>query len=408
MATQQLDPNSFNGLINSLIAGDNALGKASFMLPAGFNTAGGSVSWMLIDKNGTMFAQGNANDYLVSSTSFNTLVEAHADITAPSELPPTSEGNSYQIRWTLNVPSSPTPIYSFESVTVTGLTVAPEGAETNIEMYGDPFAVGAVLPQVYATAQFEMYDNLNRLLIPAGIIAVNTPVPVAGGVYYTANIDPNAILVTGANPLIAQLDPYVVSWKFKKDPVKVQITRMTSEVYIVNPSILSAMESCRSMVMKARTTMFGMPDMIFDEATMMGWLRRGRDMFNSAAGMLLEYTMTNATGGIREYWLQYAEIAMLRAHALAEGEKAFNFAGAQITLDVEKSQYYTALADSMQAQLDQNIKPFKQNILKKGSVQGDGNMNGLAGSAFGAVRLGISLHTASQYGRPNGPWGTYR
>ena len=118
--------------------------------------------------------------------------------------------------------------------------------------------------------------------------------------------------------------------------------------------------------------------------------------------------MTNATGGIREYWLQYAEIAMLRAHALAEGEKAFNFAGAQITLDVEKSQYYTALADSMQAQLDQNIKPFKQNILKKGSVQGDGNMNGLAGSAFGAVRLGISLHTASQYGRPNGPWGTYR
>jgi hypothetical protein len=363
------------------------------------DVTGGSVSWILLDKQGIMYSSGNASTYTVTSTAFNTLVEAQADITAPSDLPPTSEGNSYQIRWALALPGAVQPIYSFESITVTGLTIAPEGAEVSIEMFGDPFSIGVVLPQVYATSAFEVYDSLNKLIIAAGVIPVNVPVPVAAGQYYTADIDPNIVLITGGNPFPAQLDAYVVAWKFKKDPVKVQVTRITSELFIVNSSILSALEDCRRMVMKARTTMFGMPDILFDEATMMGWLRRGRDMFNAAAGMLLEFTMTNATGGIREYWLQYAEIAMLRAHALAEGEKAFNFQGAAISLEVDKAQYYNQLADTMQAQLDQNIKPFKQNILKKGAVQGDGNMNGLAGSFAGAAKLGLSVHASSQFNR---------
>lgn len=398
MATQQIDPNAFSGMVGSIIAGDSATAKASFMLPAGMDVSGGSVSWSLIDKNGSLYSQGSGSDYIVTSNAFSTLVESHAVVTAPSELQPTSEGNSYQIRWALTLPGSPAPMFSFESLEVTGITSAPEGGETNIEMFNDPFTLGVVVPKPYDSQSLEIYDSLNRLIVPAPAAPVNSAIAVAAGVYYTADIDPNAVSPTGNNPFPAQLDAYIVAWKFGTTG-KPSFARMTSEIYIVNSSILAAMEDCRRMVMKARTTMFGMPDILFDEATIIGWLRRARDMFNSAAGHLLEFTMTNATGGIREYWLQYAEIAMLRAHALAEGEKAFNFAGAAITLDVDKAQYYTQLADTMQQQLDTNIKPFKQNILKKGAVQGDGNMNGLAGSFAGASRLGVSLHPSSQLGR---------
>jgi hypothetical protein len=108
--------------------------------------------------------------------------------------------------------------------------------------------------------------------------------------------------------------------------------------------------------------------------------------------------MVNATGGIREYWLRYAEVAMLQAHALAEGEKAFNFSGQAISLDVDKSQYYQTLADNLLQQINEDIRPFKQNLLKKGAVAGDGNMAGVANGGLGASsRLGLSIHPASQW-----------
>ena len=177
-------------------------------------------------------------------------------------------------------------------------------------------------------------------------------------------------------------------------------TRQTTELFIVNPTILGAVEDCRRMVMKARTTQFGFDDMLFDVGTLLGWLRRGRDLFNAASGIMTEFTMTAATGGVREYWLRYSEVSMLLAHALAEGEKAFNFSGQAISLDVDKAAVYQQLADALQSRLDQEIKPFKQNLLKKGAVAGDGNINGVAGSFTSTSRLGISVHPASQIGRP--------
>lgn len=398
MTAPALDPNSFSGLVDSIIAGDSAVGKASFMLPANVDVSGGSVSWCLIDKLGTLYSQGNATDYLVSSTSFNTLVEAHSIITAPSSLPPSSEGHSYQLRWELSLPGSQLPTYSFESLTVTGLTSAPDGPETAIEMHGDRILIGTVTTRLYDTVKFEIYDSFNRRLLTDNIIPVAAPLPVAGGFYYSAEIDPTNISTVGTNPFCSRLEAYIITWKYGMTGSNL-VSRQTAELFIVNSSILAAMEDSRRMVMKARTTQFGFPDAVFDDATLISWLRRGRDLFNNAAGVLVEFTMTNATGGIREFWLRYAEVAMLRAQALAEGEKAFNFAGSAIQLDVDKSQYYSALADSIQQQLDNDIKSFKQNLLKKGISVGDGNMTNLAGSNWGASRLGLSVHAATQFGR---------
>ena len=159
--------------------------------------------------------------------------------------------------------------------------------------------------------------------------------------------------------------------------------------------------------MKAKTTLFGFQDMLFDPVVILAGLRRGKDMFNAASGHLTDFDMTNATGGIREYWLRYSEVGMLLAQSLAEGEKAFNFQGSAITLDVDKAQVYQTMATEIQQRLDQDIKQFKQNLIKKGYVSGDGNMSGIASSGNSVSRIGVAMTPASSIGRFwRGGWGS--
>lgn len=122
-------------------------------------------------------------------------------------------------------------------------------------------------------------------------------------------------------------------------------------------------------------------------------------MFNVASGLLTEFSMTNATSGIREFWLRYSEVSMLLDQSLAEGEKAFDFQGAQISLTVDKAAVYRELADNLKQQLDNDTKPFKANLIKKGVVAGDGNMDGAALSGNSISRLGLSIHPSSPQGR---------
>lgn len=393
-AMPSVDAMSFADLVDELIAGESAVGKASFMLPPGFDTTGASVAWTLLDRGGVVHASSNAYDLDVISDTFSTRVEAYGLISAPSAMPPSSEGYSYQIRWELTLSGNAVPTYAFESIRILGLSSVPVGTESSVELVDDPINVGIVLPALYTNVQGEIFDSGNTRLLATNETTITGPTQVSGGWYYGTVIDP----VSYPNVFPATFDPYVFTWKYWNSSTPNSISRQTAQVYIINPSILSATEDIRRMLMKAKTTMFGMQDMLFDIPTMMTWLRRARDMFNAAAGFLTEFTMLNATGGIREFWLRYAEVAMLQAQALAEGEKAFNFAGQAISLDVDKSQYYQTLADSLLSQINQDISPFKQNLLKKGATGGDGNMAGVAAGGFGASsKLGISIHPASQY-----------
>lgn len=131
----------------------------------------------------------------------------------------------------------------------------------------------------------------------------------------------------------------------------------------------------------------------------MTWLRRAGDSFNGAYGQFTSYTFINAKGIIREFWLLYAELFALESQLLAEGEKAFNFQGAAISLDVDRTQYLDNAASKIQSRLDSELKPLKQNIIIKGQGSGDGSTDPsrLAPGAIGAV--GITITPASMYGR---------
>ena len=121
------------------------------------------------------------------------------------------------------------------------------------------------------------------------------------------------------------------------------------------------------------------------------------DMFNAAGGLFTTFDMTDATGAIRDHWLGYAEVAMLQAQSLAEGEKAFDFQGQAIQLNVDRTQYYDKLAADIAQRLEANVRPLKQNMQMKGVNGGSGNLE-LSGTGNRGY-VGITVTPISGFGR---------
>jgi hypothetical protein len=404
LATQiaRLDTTGFQQTLDEILAGESAPAYGSFQFPLDFSTSGASGSWSLMDNTGAVYSSAPAQSLISTSDAFSTCIQLTGLIVAPSALPPSSTTVSYQLRWELTLVDGSRQ-FAFNALKVLGLTSSPTGPVSTVEIEGDKFTLNLVSTTLAsATVTVAVYGTNNTMVV-ANPFDATGPVDVAGGYLYSTQIDPMAIGSAG-NPLLSSLDPYMATWKVPSSDA-FSVSRHVAELFIVNSSILSAVEDVRRQLMKARTTQFGFDDTLFTPTVILAGLRRGRDMFNSASGLLTEFSMTNATGGIREFWVRYSEVAMLLAQSLAEGEKAFNFSGSAISLEVDKSQVYQSMADNLQSRLDQDIKPFKANLIRKGVVAGDGNMAGAAMSASSTSRVGLSVHPASQLGRYwRSPW----
>lgn len=402
MASQYQTKNvdAFNILVGELEAGDAGVGNAAFQFPMPFSSANGTISWDLIDSQGVVHAQGVAFDYRATNLSDQVKIEGSAVINTPSDLVPTLDGQAYQIRWRLVVNGQT--YYSFESLRITSANTVPEGVEDVVELEGNDIPVAVVLDGPYEHVYFELYDQ-NQIVVNA--ITISGGQKVADGWMYGAVIQ--------AAFLPAKLDAYTIVWTYYNGATSAFKSRQTGRVFVVNPSILMATEDMRILVNKSRTTIAHQQDLLFTVPLLLAYLRRGRDAFNGAYGVLTGFTMVNAQGSIREFWLKFSEIMALRAQYLAEGEKAFNFSGQAISLDVDKTQFYSQLADNLQQILDNEAKPFKQNLIIKGIMAGDGNMGADGGTASrpGALgTVGITITPASSFGGrfPIGRWGLRR
>lgn len=384
------NPDAFNTLLGAIDAGDAAVGRSVWAFPPAFDATGGYVTWEMLDQNGVTYSQGNAFEYVVTKNGVATKIEARAVVNVPQDVPTTLDGQSYQLRWTLQLGDNP--YYSFENLQVTAQLTVPQGAEDMVEFAGDTATMQLVLDKPYESVGIEVYRD-NTLIVP--FIPVIIKKRVADGWMYTGDLD------TSAFPQIAaSVDPYSISWVYS-NPAGGSATknRQMARLFVVNASLLQATEDMRSMINKAIQTIAHRQDLIFTVPALLAFLRIGRDGFNGAHGMFTSFTMTNAKGPVRYFWLKYAELHALRSQFLAEGEKVFNFAGQAISLDVDRTTYYAQLADNWQSILDNEVKPVKQNLIKKGVLGGDGDTSviGLGHGATGAV--GITITPASQFGK---------
>lgn len=395
------NPYTYQSLLDEIEAGDSAIAKSVFILPSdsAASSTNTQVIWQLMDYHGTVYASGNAFNYQFTQDTFHFIVEAQAVVNVPSEVPPSLDTERYQLRWELSsLNGSFATQYQSENIRVVGLTTVPTGAQDVVELVGDPAQVSLVINDIATDVAYEVFKGNNRL--------TTSPIPVtikhrtSAGWYYEALIE------TGSNELTGSLDPYAVSWRYHNKSTPWAVQRETSRLFVVTPSILTAIEDVRAMVNRAQTTLFRFPDTLFENTTILSHLRTGRDDFNAAAGVLTLFDMTNATGGIRSFWLMYSYVSILRSQYIAEGEKAFNFNGQAISLDVDRTQYYQGLAQDILSQVSNDVKPFKTNLVKKGVSGGDGDQSKVP--ATGNVgALGIAVTPASQFARAWPLWGSH-
>lgn len=379
-------PLAVQSLVSEMRAGDAAVGKVNFLLPQGEDVTGAYILWELVSPEAEVVSAGNCYDLAVVESQFSIAVSGEAIVHVPSSAAPSGFNEKYQIRWTLSRPGQ-TELYSYEGVTVLGLTTEPHGVQDMVELHGDVATASIILPELYENVAIEVFAPTGNARL-MGPTPASAPKRVGSGWYYQVNI--------ATNKLQPAVEPYVVSWKYFHSATPGVNYRETARMFVLNASIMNAVEDVRQTVSKARTTLFQFADMIFDTQTLIAFLRRGMDMFNGAGGIWTNFYMTDATGGIRDFWLGYAEVAMLQAQALAEGEKAFDFQGQAIQLTVDRTQYYDKLASDILARLNENVRPFKQNLQNKGVTEGDGNVNAIKGNQ---AYLGISIHPVSQFGR---------
>lgn len=379
------DPGSFQDLVGELPAGKSALSTAVFQFAPEFDPSGCYVLWDLMDTSGVVHASGNAYDCKIVSTGLANVVRARCIISTPSSIPATIQ-EPYQLRYTLRVGDGVA--YNYENVKVVGLVDMQVGTTDAIEIAGDRATLSLVTEAVYRKYELEIF-SANDLI---GSMPINNPERVSSGYFVAGSFDTSS--------LPASLIPYSVIWKFSN--FDAQVFRESSALWIVNPSIVRAIEDVKSKINKARQTLFGTMDSQYTSNEVLKWLRRGMDSFNAAYGVMTNFNMTNAMGGVREFWLMCAEKAALEAQFGLEAEKSFNFSGAAISLDVDRTSQIESMISRIQGHLDQELKPFKQNLIIKGNISGDGSgpngngdFSGASRSAMGAV--GITITPASIY-----------
>ena len=379
------DPTSFADMLGSIDAGEAALGTVAFQFPVDLDPSGGFVTWELLDEQGVVYSSGNAFEYKITSTGLANVVMARSVLAVPSSTPPSID-HPYTLRYTLTLPDNATQqnFYSYEAVTVTGLALVPLGTSNSIEMQGDEAVVSLVTDRLYDSVEVEIqFDNKSL-----GMAEITKSDRVSSGYLYSAAFDTTGLPVS--------LEPYRIVWKYKQS-IQRSAFRESASLWVVNSSLLGAVDDVRAKINKARQTLYGTDDTQYSNDTIMTWLRRGRDAFNSSYGVFTSFTMTNAKGGIRDYWLMYAEMMALESAYLMEGEKAFQFQGANISLDVDRTSFLDSAAAKIQQRLDNEVKNAKQVMIMRGASSGDGSVDPqrLQKGAIGSV--GISISPASGY-----------
>lgn len=369
--------------IGTVVAGTFASARLSMSVPASLDVVDATAVWELLDARGQIWTCGEPVSLSIEASQTapdQKTVRTEVQIAVPSNLPANDQGTTYQLRWTIQTRAAQ-PMYAFENFVVQPPFVQAQGASDSIELNGDTAIVQLRLPVPYANVELECYRG-NARIAPAR--SARSPVPDADGWVYVGELQPQEY---GGS----SLDPLIVIWSYWNNGETKQ--RETTQLFIATPVILDAVKDMQTWLNRAYADSGIQPGTVFQPSDYIKHLRFGRDAFNAAVKPT-GFTMTAAAGPLRWFWINYSCVAAARAQYLAEGMKTFNYAGATTQLDIDRTPFWDQLATSLESQLDQQVKPFKDNLAKIGALGGDGsNTTALRPGAVGCI--GVTLHGAS-------------
>ncbi len=369
--------------IGQVVAGSYAAARLSLALPSDIDVADSQLSWDLIDQQGRVWTQGTVVEITTIASQTvpgQRIISAETQIAVPSTLPANDAGTMYQVRWALRLRTG-SPMYSFESFTVLPAFVQAQGASDVIELNGDVARVQIRLPKQYSQVGYEVFRGNNRL---TAMRSASSPATDSDGYVYLGSIDPSEY---GR----ASLDPLTVIWSYGEANAPQQ--RETTQAFIATPVILDAVQDMQTWLNRAYIDSGLQPGTTFQPVDYIKYLRLGRDAFNAAVKPT-NFSMTAADGPIRWFWIGYSCAAAARSQLLAEGMKAFDYSGQVVQLNIDRTPFWEQAASAMEGQLLEQVKPFKDNLWKRGNIDGDGsNALSLRRGAVGSA--GITIHGLS-------------
>lgn len=374
--------------IVSTAPGKQVTGSAKFRVPSTVDTVGAIVTYTLEDEAGLVYASGSA-----TSISDNPLgqgwkeVSALATVSIPGAVPVLTDEDKLKLVWICrdinqNFLSSYTELFW-----VYPSTRMPYGVPDIVEVFLDNAIVMANLPSDDPVDISIFKDN--TLLKSVTSLPIDLTRPVYSGNTYTWQIDS----ATQAG-IIESLVPYIVLWNYTDDVTGEKVTE-DGYLYHSNPSILMAAKELQSMVNRVRAS-YRLPELVIDLPVCIHFLKMGADYVNSI-GKLTDFTMTNAQGPLRAFWIAASEVLLLQSQYLMEAERSFTMNGQSVTLDYDITQHYQSMAQEKQSYLDSHLPPAKSNLSSKGIVDGDGS-GGVSGSMRrGGGGVGITLTPISNF-----------
>ena len=349
-----------------------------------------SVSWQLLTLTGILLASGTG---IVNSATANpsglTSVNFEAQLTIPATVPANPAGENYILAYSVNLSNGTNKVlYPYQRrLTVVTPTFQRLGPSPCIELFGNQANMQIVLADQVSSLGYSLFDGNQQIV---GFTSV-TPSPSATTDGYSYRVPfATANIQNGA-----KLSPYMIFWQYilNGDPTQTTLTEM-GYMYLITPKIWRAAKSLQDYIQRAVINLDQTEDVIFKPEDLMNWLYVGQNQFNSF-GAPTNFYLTNASDQIMYFWVAFAAINALRSQFLVESLKSFNYGGQQVTLDVDHAAAFESLASTIEQQISEECRRFKQILLKRGQIQGDGNVDptALAMGAIGSV--GISLSPVS-------------
>ncbi len=374
--------------IGQAVIGSTVNTKFSALIPATANLQNSRAYWELLDLEGYVWNNGDcvAIENQPSQTNPNEVeISGEAIIALPSNLVSNNEGSKYQVRYTVLLEEQ-SPIFVFDQFSLLPQVETAYGGIDQVEMISkNQVRVSLVLPTQLNNEQMQATLQINNVTVAVSL-KVEPGVATQTGWLYRAifpapKADPN---------IVVNLEPYTVVWNYPD--ANNEILTETSRLFMVNSSILDVAREVQSFINRAYTDGGIAPGTTFTIKDVLEYLRIGRDQFN-AATLPTNITMVNARGPYRWYWVMYSSAAACRAQYLAEGMKAFDYGGQEVTLNIDRTQYWDTMAQNLEQQVNDQIKQFKTIMYKRGIQGGDGSSLALQATAVGSI--GISIHAAS-------------
>lgn len=347
-------------------------------------TGAATARWELIDEDGLVYNQGTVATLTANAHPFKAdhyQFRAEASIEVPYNAPVNDLGSQYRVKWILLLGGIEH--YVFDTFIVMPSIVDRTGVIDSVELLGSTVRL---LAHINEPSLFECVIQVYRGngLIMDDLLAESALTSSDG---YTYFYDWDSSITTN---LGASLDPLQVVFRYKVNASDSTYTTQYGNLWLVNPSILDAIRNIEQFLNAAYQDAGLQPFASLDNIALISYLRKGKDQFNAAVRPT-NFTMTNAADAIRHYWLGYSMVSACRSQYLAEGMKAFNFSGAAVTLEVDRTQFWDSLASNLSSELETGIKPFKDMLNKYGIFGGDGST---ITPQFGSIgSIGIRLST---------------